>query len=63
MCPDRKNLYGENTSLYIMQASDTQRSTLRVPTDEVNSMGSLTALLGAVFDLHSIRFALSSKEC
>ena len=63
MCPDRKNLYSENTSLYIMQAADTQRSTLRAPTDEVNSMGSLTALLGAVFDLHSIRFALSSKEC
>jgi len=46
-----------------MQAADKQRSTLRVPTDEVNSMGSLTALLGAVFDLHSIRFALRGKEC
>jgi hypothetical protein len=62
MCPDRKNLYGENTSSYVMQAADTQRGTLLVPSDDVNSMGSLTALLGAVFDLRSIRFALSSRE-
>ena len=45
-----------------MQTASTQRSTLVVPTDEVNSMGSLTSLLEAVFQVQSIRFALNRRN-
>ena len=62
MCPDRKNLYNESMSLHVIQVADTQRSTLVVPTDEVNSMGSLTALLGAIFRIQSIRFVLNRRN-
>jgi hypothetical protein len=45
-----------------MQTASTQRSTPVVPTDEVNSMGSLTSLLEAVFQVQSIRFALNRRN-
>ena len=52
MCPGMKEFIRRKyVLLYYATCNSSQGSTVLVPTDEVNSMGSLTALLGAVFEL------------